>query len=51
MAYFEDIRLAFSKIREKFMESKKNYQVQEFWDTLSSMIFDFMERIYTNNVH
>lgn len=49
--FFEDLRLAFGKIREKFLENKKNYQVQEFWDTLSSMIFDFMERIYTSNVH
>ena len=49
--FFEELRKNFSLIKMKFLESKKNYFVKEFWENLSSMIYDFMERVYTNNVH
>lgn len=51
IAYFDDMRTRFQEIKNKFRENRSNYNVQEFWDRLSSTVFDFMERIYTNNVH
>lgn len=49
--FFDQMKINFQAIKAKFKESKQNYYIAEYWETLSSMIYDFMERVYTNNVH
>jgi hypothetical protein len=49
--FFEQLKLSFLNIKIKFKESKENYYIGEYWENLGSMIYDFMERVYTNNVH
>ncbi len=51
IAYFDEMKIMFRDIKTKFRENKKRYFVQEYWDRLSSTVYDFMERIYTSNVH
>ena len=49
--FFEQIKLNFLTIKGRFLENKKNYFVGEFWRNMSSRIYDFLERVYTSNVH
>ena len=51
IAFFDELKVRFKEVRAKFEESKKNYYVGEYWKTLSSQVYDFMERVYTANVH
>ena len=50
--YFSALQQTFAEVKRRYTDcDPKSYFVPEYWNSLSSLLYDFMERIYTNNSH